>query len=211
MNKFFLKIPALLLVLLVNSMFSQERKDTILLQNGDIISGKVIQLTDDDLIVKESEKVVQEFKIDRERIFSYTDASGEHVLYAYDTLIGNDFTIEEMRYFIRGEQDGRKGFKARPAFYTNLVIGAAGGITGSFFFPIPAFAFAILVGIPKVKIKKSTIRNLDDLNHPPYIMGYERMARRNRKIQALVGGGIGLVAGLGTFLILQASDKELIK
>lgn len=191
-------------------MVSQEKKDTILLQNGELIYAKVMRLSNEYLVVKESENVIQEFNIERDRVFSYMDGNGEHVLYVYDTLIGNDFTVDEMRYFIRGEQDGRKGFKAYPSFYTNFIIGAAGGVTGSFFFPIPAFTFAILTGIPKVKIRKSTVRNLDDLNHPPYIMGYERMARRNRKIKALIGGGIGLVAGLGTFLILQSSDKELI-
>lgn len=209
MNRLYFQIILMLLIFAVNPMFSQEKNDTILLQNGEIISGKVIRLTEEHLVIKESENVVQEFKIDRDRVFSYTNSSGEHLLYTYDTLKGNDFTIEEMRYFIRGEQDGKKGFKARPAFYTNMIIGAAGGVTGSFFFPIPAFTFVILAGIPKVKIKKNTVRNLDDLNHPSYIMGYERMARRNRKIQALVGGGIGLVAGLGTFLVLQASHNEL--
>lgn len=199
------------MILLANSLFSQEKKDTILLLNGDLIPCKVIRVDNDNVVMKESENVVREFNIDRERIFSYsTTASGEHILYTYDTLQGNYFTIDEMRYFIRGEQDGKKGFKARPPFYTNLLIGAAGGITGSFFFPIPAFTFAILVGIPKVKINKNTVRRPEDLNHIPYIMGYERMARRNRKIQALVGGGIGIVAGLGTFLILQASEKQLI-
>lgn len=212
MKKSYFKILVFWMVLLVNSIFSQEKKDTVLLLSGESIPGKVVRVDNENVVMKESENVVQEFNIDRERVFSYTTpASGEKVLYSYDTLVGNYFTIDEMRYFIRGEQDGRKGFKARPAFYSNLVIGAAGGITGSFFFPIPAFTFAILVGIPKVKINKNTVRRQEDLNHIPYVMGYERMARRNRKIQALIGGGIGIVAGLGTFLILQASDKQLIR
>lgn len=199
------------MILLVNSAFSQEKKDTVLLLSGESISGKVVRIDDENLVMKESENVVREFNIDRERVFSYTTSSGEKVLYTYDTLAGNYFTVQDMRYFIRGEQDGKRGFRAKPAFYTNMLIGAAGGITGSFFFPIPAFTFAILVGIPKVKINKNTVRRQEDLDHIPYIMGYERMARRNRKIQALVGGGIGIVAGLGTFLILQGSDTQLIK
>jgi hypothetical protein len=211
MKKLHFKIFALYMILLVNSAFSQEKKDTVLLLSGESISGKVVRIDDENLVMKESENVVREFNIDRERVFSYTTSSGEKVLYTYDTLAGNYFTVQDMRYFIRGEQDGKRGFRAKPAFYTNMLIGAAGGITGSFFFPIPAFTFAILVGIPKVKINKNTVRRQEDLDHIPYIMGYERMARRNRKIQALVGGGIGIVAGLGTFLILQGSDKQLIK
>lgn len=212
MKESYSKISVLWMILLVNSVFSQEKKDTVLLLSGEFIPGKVVRVDNENVVMKESENVVREFNIDRDRVFSYkTPASGEKVLYTYDTLQGNYFSVEEMRYFIRGEQDGKKGFKARPAFYSNLVIGAAGGITGSFFFPIPAFTFAILVGIPKVKINKNTVSRPDDLNHIPYIMGYERMARRNRKIQALIGGGIGLVAGVTTFLILQSSDKQLIR
>ncbi len=211
MKNFQLSMFFLLLVLLNNRAFPQQKPDSILMINGDVFHGKVIRLTERDLVVKDSEKAVQEFNIDKELVFSYSNATGEYIVYTYDTLSGNDFTIDEMRYFIRGEQDGKKGFKARPAFYTNMVIGAASGITGSVFFPVPVFAFAVLAGIPKVKINRNTVRNQDDLTHPPYIMGYERMARRKRKIQSLVGGGIGLVAGIGTFFILQASDKEILQ
>jgi hypothetical protein len=211
MKNALVQISIFLMVLLVNSAFCQESPDTVLLLSGDVVTGKLVRLTNEDIVMKSSEKVVQEFNIDRERVFSYTTLLGEEVLYKYDTLAGNYFSIEEMRYFIKGEQDGKKGFKARPAFYTNILIGAAGGVTGSFFFPIPAFTFAILVGIPKVRIDKATVRDPECLNHIPYIMGYERMARRNRKIQALIGGGIGLAAGLGGFLILQASDRTLLK
>lgn len=206
MMKFYLQIPILLMVLLVNTGFSQVRQDTILLLNGDILTGKITEMTVDHFTIKESEKV-RGYHVDNDRIFSYINTDGEHFLYVYDTLSGNDLTIAEMRYYMKGERDGKKGFKARPAFYTNLLIGAASGLSGSFFFPVPPFAFAILVGIPKVKIRKSTVSNLDDLNHPPYLMGYERMARKNRKIQSLIGGGIGIVAGLGAFLVIQGSNK----
>jgi hypothetical protein len=205
------QITSLLVVLTLNTGFSQIKKDTILLLTGGIITGVISEISRAFLTVKDSEKMAQGTLIETERIFSYTNTSGEHILYAIDTLNGNEFTITEMRYFIRGEQDGKNGFKARPAFFTNMIIGAAGGLSGTFFFPIPAFTFATLVGIPKVKIKKNTMRNPEDLKQPTYIMGYERMARRNRKIQSLIGGGIGLVAGLGTFLILQNSGTELIK
>jgi len=187
------------------------KKDTVLLLTGGVLTGIISEVTPTYLTIKDSEKMVHGSTIEADRIFSYTNKTGEHLLYYVDSSAGNEFTVAEMRYFIRGEQDGKKGFKARPAFYTNLIIGFAGGISGTFFFPIPAFTFATLVGIPKVKIKKNTVTYPNDLSHPTYIMGYERMARRNRKIQSLLGGGIGLVAGLGTFLILQNHDIQLIK
>jgi hypothetical protein len=207
MKKFYLLFSILLMVSVVNTGFSQVKNDTILLLNGEIVSGKITEMTIDHLTIKKSEKVAHGYNIDNDRIFSYIDPSGEHFLYVYDTLSGNDFTIAEMRYFMKGERDAKKGFKARPAFYTNLVIGTVGGLSGSFFFPVPAFTFAALVGLPRVKIRKNTVSNPDDLNHIPYIIGYERTARRTRKIQSLIGGGIGLVAGLGAFMVIQASNK----
>ena len=39
-------------------------------------------------------------------------------------------------------------------------------------------------------------------------MGYERVARKKRKIKSLIGGGVGLVVGLGTFGVLKATDND---
>lgn len=211
------QIALIFTVLTLNTGFAQQKKDvvlkkdTVLLLTGGILTGVISEITPTTLTIKDSESMTHGSIIETDRIFSYTNKTGEHILYYIDSSAGNEFTIAEMRYFIRGEQDGKKGFKARPAFYTNMIIGIAGGMSGTFFFPIPAFMFATLVGIPKVKIKKNTVTYPGDLNHPTYVMGYERMARRNRKIQSLIGGGIGLVAGLGTFLILQSYDIQLIK
>ena len=205
------KISLILILLTLNKGFAQTKKDTILLLTGDILTGVISEVTPVFLTIKDSDKITEGASIETERIFSYTNKSGEHVLYTVDSALGNEFTVAEMRYFMRGEQDGKKGFKARPAFYTNMLVGIAGGLSGTFFFPIPAFTFAALAGLPKVKIKKSSVRYPSDLNHPTYRMGYERMARRNRKIQSLIGGGIGIVAGLGTFLILQNHDIQLVE
>ncbi len=212
MKKYSLGIVILLMVVVDHvSVFSQTAKDSVLLLNGDLIIGSITEIAMDHLTIDETGKKFKKKFIEKERIFSYSNASGEHILYVYDTTVGNDFTIPEMRYYIRGEQDAKNGFRARPAFYTGIIIGAAGGLTGTLFYPLPAFMFAALVGLPKIKIKKNSVRNLDDLNHLPYLVGYESMSRRNRKIQSLLGGAIGTVAGLGTFIILHASGRELFR
>ena len=212
MKKYSLGLLVLLIIVMNEaSVFCQTRNDSILLINGDLIIGSITEIAKDYLTIDEAGKKFKKKFVEKDRIFSYSNASGEHILYVYDTTMGNDFTIPEMRYFIRGEQDAKNGFKAKPAFYTGIVIGAAGGLTGTLFYPLPAFVFAAFVGLPKVKIRKNSVRNPDDLNHIPYLMGYERMSRRNRKIQSLLGGGIGTVAGLGTFILLHASGKELFR
>ncbi len=210
MKRYPLRVIILLLVALNQApVFSQT--DSILLLNGDLIVGSITEITTDRLTIDEIGKKLRKKFIGQDQIFSYSDSSGEHVLYVCDTTTENDFTISEMRYFIRGEQDAKSGFKAKSLLYTGILVGAAGGLTGSLFFPLPAFAFVALTGVPKVKIKKRSVRNPDDLNHIPYIVGYERMARKNRKIQSLFGGGIGTIAGLGVFLIVKNSGKEIFR
>lgn len=199
------------LLLIVGKAFPQTGKDTILLLNGNTVIATIIDTTGGVTSIKNPKSDKKNNLIENDRIFSITNEKGEHILYVYDTVIGNEFTVDEMRYFIKGEQDAEKGFKARGAFYGNLALGAAAGVTGYFLCPIPPFAFISLSGLPKVKIKKETVSNLDYLKQDSYLMGYERVARKKRKMKSLLGGGIGLGVGLGTFFILKSTGNELIK
>lgn len=198
-------------VLISRVVFSQTAPDTVLLLNGSMVVSTVLDTTGGVTAIKNPKHPEKNDLIENDRIFSITNASGEHVLYVFDSLQGNEFTVDEMRYFIKGEQDADKGFKAHGSFYGNLAIGALSGVTGYFLCPIPPFLFVSLTGIPKVKIKKETVSNLDYLKQDAYLMGYERVARKKRKMKSLLGGGIGLGVGLGTFFILKSTGNELIK
>lgn len=196
---------SLFLFLLVKFSVSQSPKDTIVLLNGNKFVAEVIDTTNGVTSIKDPKRGNKNFIIENDRIFSITDSTGEHIMYVYDTLIGNEFTIQEMRYFILGERDAEKGFKARGALFGNMALGAAAGVTGYFLCPLPPFAFTAFSGLPKVKIKHSTVSNIEYLKQEPYLMGYERVARKKRKIKSLIGGGIGLGVGLGTFFVLQGT------
>jgi len=199
------------IMLFVFQGFSQTGTDTILLLNGNVIIASIIDTADGSVSFKNPKHLKKISVIENERIFSITNGKGENIIYSYDTVIGNEFTVDEMRYFIRGEQDAQKGFKARGAFWGNLFVGTGAGLTGFFFSPIAPFVFTALSGIPKVKIKKKCVSDMECLNHPAYLMGYERVADKKRQIRSLVSGGIGLAAGLTTFFILKDSGNELLK
>lgn len=208
MIKTFSVIGCILMMLLAKTGFSQNGKDTILLLNGNVVVGTVIDTINGITSLKNPKDSLKNIIIENDRIFSISNPQGESVLYVFDSIIGNEFTIEEMRYFIKGEQDAEKGFKPRCAFWTNMLLGAAGAVTGSFLCPIPPFAFTALSGLPKVKIKHKTVSNMEYLTHDAYIMGYERVARKKRKTHSLAGGGIGIGVGLGTFFILRSTNNE---
>jgi hypothetical protein len=200
-----------ILLITATSASSQETKDTVTLLNGDVIICTVIDTTNGLTSIKNPKKTTKNILIENDRIFSIRNKNGESIIYTYDTLIGNEFTIDEMRYFIYGEQDADKNFKANGCLAIGAAVGVLSGITGSFFSPIPPFAFTALSGLPKVKIKKSTVSNLEYLNHDPYLMGYERVAKKKRKLKSLIGGGLGLVAGIGTFIGLKSSGNDIWK
>ena len=56
-----------------------------------------------------------------------------------------------------------------------------------------------LSGITKVRIRHNTISNPNYIEQDAYILGYERVSRTKRRIQALIGGTIGLAAGYGLY------------
>lgn len=201
----------LLFFLVFSSGFAQENKDTVILLNGDVVICTVIDTTEGLTSIKNPKNPKKNITVENDRIFSIKNQNGESIMYSYDTIIGNEFTVDEMRYFIYGEQDADKKFKANGCLAIGAAVGLLSGITGSFFSPVPPFAFTALSGIPKVKIKHETVSNLEYLDHQPYLMGYERVARKKRKLKSLIGGGVGLVAGIGTFIGLKASGTDLWK
>jgi hypothetical protein len=188
---------------------AQENKDTVLLMNGDVVICTVIDTTGGITSIKNPKNPKKNITVENDRIFSIKSPSGERMIYSYDTIIGNEFTIDEMRYFIYGEQDADHKYKANGSLIIGAAVGLLSGVTGSFLCPVPPFAFAALSGVTKVKIKKETVSNPDFLNQDPYLMGYERVAKKKRKLKSLIGGGIGLVVGLGTYGVLKASGNEL--
>ncbi len=199
------------LLITTQTAHSQTGNDTILLLSGTEIIAAVYDTTFGNITYKNPKSDQDPIVIETSDVFSIRNSKGESIKYVYDSAGENDLTVEEMRYYIKGEQDAKKGFKPRGAFWTNVGIGALSGATGSFLCPIPPFIFTALSGITKVKIKHSTVSNMDYLKHDTYIMGYEHIARGKRKTKSLLGGGFGLVGGIGVGILLRSTGNFPIK
>lgn len=175
-------------------------KDTILLMNGNYVVEKVIDTLIGAVTIVNPEKTTEKLHYEYDDIYCVKYASGfTDYYYSQDTLRGNYFTRDEMQYYIYGERDARKGFKARGSLVGAGVVGLASGGLGLFFAPVFPYGYMALSGIPKVRIKHSTISNPNYIDHDAYILGYERVSRSKRRIQALIGGTIGLAAGYGLY------------
>lgn len=189
--------------------FAQQKKDTLFLMNGKIHVSRVIDTLLGGVTIKDLKDTTKNFTVDNDDLFSVHYSTGEmYYYYNQDTAIGNEFTRDEMGYFMQGERDAKKGFKARGSLFGSMAAGFAGGLTGNFLGPILPFGYLGLCGVPKVRIKHETISNPYLIDHDPYILGYERQARGKRRIQALIGGGIGLVAGFATNFVIAKSNPN---
>lgn len=206
-------IISLLFILIFAFNTEAQHKDTILLMNGNYVVEKVIDTLIGAVTIINPANTAEKLHYEYDEIYCVKYASGfTDYYYSQDTLKGNYFTREEMLYYMYGERDARKGFKAKGALIGAGVVGFASGGLGLFFAPVFPYGYMALSGIPKVRIRHSTISNPNYIEQDAYILGYERVSRTKRRIQALIGGTIGLAAGYGLYFgVLKDKLPETIK
>jgi hypothetical protein len=171
--------------------------DTVLLNTGKTVITHVTDTIGFSVQMMKPHRKHKKIEIDKDNIFQITFGSSGKcvVLYIYDTLIGNDLTVDEARRFIAGEQDAERGYHAFGTSAAAFAVGAGSGIVGSFFALAPPFAFAGFMSYKYVKIRHHSVKNIDNVHHDGYLYGYSMVARRKRTLRALLWGGIGVVVG----------------
>jgi hypothetical protein len=186
-------------------------QDTIYLMNGNIVAEKVVDTIPGTVSIYHPEKHAKLIQFDWNQLFMIRFSDGfRRYYYTQDTTINNWFTREEMTYFLHGERDARKSFKARGSLIGAGVAGLIGGLTGTIWGPVAPYGFMALTGIPRVRIREETISQPSFIDHDTYILGYERVARQKRKMKSLIGGTIGLVAGYGLWAIVGRYYPETV-
>jgi hypothetical protein len=200
---------AFILLFFSLNYFSQKGQDTIFLMNGHVIAKQVIDTTFSTVTIMNPKKHGQKIHYEMDQLYMVKYADGyKRYYYVQDPSIYNEFTRDEMWLFMKGEQDARKGFKARGAMVGAGLIGIAAGMTGTFFAPVAPYGFMALSGITKIRIKHNTVSNPRYIESDAYILGYERVARQKRKTKSLIGGTIGLAIGYGFYAIFHNSYPE---
>lgn len=196
-----MRILIILIVLLfIFKQHKAQNKDTILLMNGQFVIERVIDTTIGAVTIIDPKKPDSKLHYEYDQIYCVKYSNGfTDYYYSQDTLQGNYFTREEMLYYIYGERDARKGFKANGAMIGAGAMGLVGGGLGLFFAPVLPYGYMALSGLPKVRIKHNTISNPQYIDWDAYILGYERVARSKRRVRAVIGGTIGLAVGYGLY------------
>ncbi|MBS1645755.1 MAG: hypothetical protein JST67_00300 [Bacteroidetes bacterium] len=187
------------------SLFAQKKPaDTLMLMNGNIVVSPVLDTTLFAATFVDPKDSLKKQHLEFFNIFAIRYHTGEMVYYYKQDTLSNWFTRDEMYLYMQGERDARKGFRAPGSRYGTMACGLVGGLSGTFFGPLLPMLYFGLVGLPKIKIKHNTVSNPDYLEHDAYLLGYERVARKRRRIQSLIGGGIGLVAGYVLYACLHS-------
>jgi len=208
-----MKFRLLLVLYLLPVCFlsAQEKLDTVYLMSGKTVEGVVKDTSNDKLkiLIPKSGGGYRADFIDQELIFSVKYKTGsEIVFYTQDTLFGNYYTPNEVRFFLQGERDARRHYHCPGWIAGGFVVGFGGGYTGNMLFiGTPLLYSGISVGF-RVKIRPGSVSNPDYLRYDTYLMGYEKVARQKRFMRTLVSGAIGFTAGIITRSIINNAQTH---
>ena len=207
--KFRLFVVAMLMA--VCGLKAQEKLDTVYLMSGRTVEGVVKDTSGSKLkilVPKKGGGYKPDF-IDQELIFSVKYKTGmERVFYVQDTLFGNYYTPNEVRYFLQGERDARKSFRCPGWIAGGFVFGFAGGLTKSAIGLISPFAYSGATVMFNVKIRPGSVSNPDFLKYDTYLMGYDKVARQKRVMRTLVSGALGFACGFITRSIIYNAQEH---
>ena len=190
---------ATFLTAIMLALFSAAQ-DKINLMNGQVLEGRVLGQSTLEIRyqVRKGERLLERSE-PTESVFSVTDSLGrERIWYFMDTVFGNELTIPQMRWYMEGERDARKGYKPLVPMLLGFVAGAAPVLAldlevNSLLIP-PVYAG--LMAWPRVNVTRGSIRDPSMEGDPNYAMGYAAAGRPKRVLKCLASSFIGVGVGL---------------
>ncbi len=152
--------------------------------------------------------------VNKEEIFSFLrKAGGEEIIFEPFEAEDINFTVENMRIYIQGEQAARKNSGTGLATLSGFIIGVASPILLSslgtsylFYSPLPIAMVNFTIGMT-IPSKKSVIRKYPDIHNEFFVEGYRYTARNKRLNNSIKSGLIGLGVGIISSFILSNNVK----
>ena len=185
---------------LLLSLASASAQDRINLMNGQVLGGKVIGQSTLEIryVVEHGHRMVERAE-PTDGVFSVVDSLGhEKVWYFKDTLFGNEYTVPQMRWFIKGERDARNGYRPIVPVLGGFVLGA--GLTMAFDLQVNSLLipplYAGAMAWPRVYVTPGSITDPNMEGDPIYATGYSAVGRPKRVLNCLLSSAAGVLAGL---------------
>jgi len=180
---------------------SASAQDRIILINGEVLEVRNVEIKDNMISFQKMEKEKRK-KIHPYRVFSVQYASGkEEVIFVSDPLDPNDFKPEEMRMFIKGEQDAKIYYHNTGNKIAAAVIGASAGLLTIYGIVVPAL-YSTVVGSFSPNVYKHEVSDPALRENLNYREGYERKCRDRKIRNSLLFGFGGFTVGFAAFAIL---------
>lgn len=201
-------------VLLFTNFIGQ---DKILMTNGKILRGKILAEQEDYFTLNYFKKggKVKELELAKYRVFSVTNAEGlETIHYKPDSVMGNFYSVNEMKMFIYGQRDAFKSYQPMPMFLLSLTAGIGAVLFDTYEFkptathpagffqrtpsmmPITVpLVFTIGTGLFAPRIRKEYASDISFMASEHYIEGFRKIAKYKRLKNAFLGSATGVVLG----------------
>lgn len=189
----------LLLAILGLLLCGARAQDKINLMNGQVIEGRVLGQSTLEIRYLLPGKHLKERSEPTSGVFSVTDSLGhEKVWYFKDTLFGNDYTVPQMRWFIKGERDARYGYKPWGPMLGGFALGA--GLTMALDLEVNSLiippVYAGFMAWPRVYVTRGSITDPNMEGDPIYATGYSAVGRPKRVVKSLLSTAVGVAVGL---------------
>lgn len=158
---------------------------------------------------KETKKISKKYKtrtVNRFDVFSIENIDSSEVL-IYSPTDSLDYTVEEARAYIQGEQIAREYYSAKGANIASSIIGISSSLLSFYALPVPMINSLILGRFNPKKMHLPENFDLKTASTEPFIIGYEKAARNTKIQQSLKWGYISLGVGL-TGLIIYGIENH---
>lgn len=200
------KLIALLFFLLEVSL-SLNAQDTLILLSGKTMIVKNATVNGYSVNYHTKDENSKFKNINSDKLFSIKHADGsERILYRPDTLETDDYNVNDMRMFIKGEQDAIKYYKNNLNKVGAFLFGA-GSASLAFYGIVGPAIYATAVGSFSPEMEKQKVSDPSLLIIAEYREGYERKMRDKKTKNAILYGLAGFAAGVATFSIIKNNNK----
>ena len=201
-------MPRLLLLLFVLISFQTRAQDTLLLMNGRQMNCRILADTgtvfEFELVKPNGKLKLRE--LHKSDVFSVKKAGQQEViLYAQDELMGDIYSIDEMRFYLAGEDDARENFSAWPTFAVGFALCAGISLWGGDGYITavgPPILYTMIQLVPKIKIREKTMSRPEYKYNDIYADGYEPPARSRKLFRAMGGSFAGSATGVALWFLL---------